>query len=165
MRSLRPARELRNAIDAMPLDTRRAMLDAIDRNPIIVGAYTAPGGGVCPMLAAHRNGGRTDYSAFARAWDRYARAGKQARPATEGELTALRAMLEASIADEHVTAPGALARAISDHRRALRSRLRREEHDVEPYERADPSELDYKPSPGRTNCSSGTMHAGEVLSR
>ncbi len=142
MRSLRPARELRNAIDAMPLDTRRAMLDALDRNPIIVGAYTAPGGGVCPMLAAHRNGGRTDYAAFARAWDRYARAGKTARPATEGELTALRTMLEASIAEQHVTAPGALARAIAEHRRALRSRLRREEHEVEPYERLDPRELD-----------------------
>ena len=142
MRSLRPARELRNAIDAMPLETRRAMLDALDRNPIIVGAYTAPGGGVCPMLAAHRNGGRTDYAAFARAWDRYARAGKTARPATEGELTALRTMLEASIADQHVTAPGALARAIAEHRRALRSRLRREEHEVEPYERLDPRELD-----------------------
>jgi hypothetical protein len=165
MRSLRPARELRNAIDAMPLDTRRAMLDALDRNPIIVGAYTAPGGGVCPMLAAHRNGGRTDYAAFARAWDRYARAGKQARPATDGELTALRTMLEASIAEQHVTAPGALARAIADHRRALRSRLRREEHDVAPYECPDPSKLDQIPSPGLTNCSSGTMHAGEVLSR
>ncbi len=142
MRSLRPARELRNAIDAMPLETRRAMLDALDRNPIIVGAYTAPGGGVCPMLAAHRNGGRTDYAPFARAWDRYARAGKQARPATESELTALRTMLEASIADQNVTAPGALARAIAEHRRALRSRLRREEHEVAPYERLDPRELD-----------------------
>jgi hypothetical protein len=142
MRALRPARELRNAIDAMPLETRRAMLDALDRNPIIVGAYTTPGGGVCPMLAAHRNGGRTDYAAFARAWDRYARAGKTARPATEGELTALRTMLEASIADQHVTAPGALARAITAHRRALRSRLRREEHEVEPYESLDPRELD-----------------------
>ncbi len=166
MRSLRrPARELRTAIDAMPLDTRRAMLDAIGCNPIIVGAYSAPGGGVCPMLAAHRNGGRTDYSEFARAWDRYARAGRQTRPATEGELTALRTMLEASIAEEHVSGPGALARAIADHRGALRSRLRREEHDVEPYEPPDPRELDYSPSPGRMNCSSGTMQAGEVLSR
>jgi hypothetical protein len=74
-------------------------------------------------------------------------------------------MLEASIADEHVSAPGALARAIADHRRALRSRMRREEHVVEPYERVDPRELDYGPSPGRMNCSSGTMQAGEVLSR
>jgi hypothetical protein len=74
-------------------------------------------------------------------------------------------MLEASIAAADVSAPGALARAISDHRRTLRSRLRREEHEVEPYARADPRGLDYSPSPGRTNCSSGTMHAGEVLSR
>jgi len=146
MRSLRrPARELRVAIDAMPLETRRAMLVAIGRNPIIVGAYTAPGGGVCPMLAAHRHGGRTDYAEFARAWDRYARAGRTTRPATEGELTALRTMLEASIAEEHVSGPGALASAIADHRRALRSRLRREEHDVEPYEPLDPSELDRAP--------------------
>lgn len=146
MRGLRrPARELRGAIDAMPLDTRRAMLDAVTRNPIIVGAYTSPDGGVCPMLAAHRNGGRTDYSEFARAWDRYARAGRTPRPATDAELRALRAMLEASIAEAHVSAPGALARAIADHRRALRSRLRREEHDVAPYERADPRELDRAP--------------------
>jgi hypothetical protein len=180
MRALRrPARGLRIAIDAMPLDTRRAMLDALGpeperpalpgatrrRSPIIVGAYTSPDGGVCPMLAAHRNGGRTDYSEFARAWDRYARAGRRTRPATDGELTALRTMLEASIADAQVSGPGALARAISDHRRALRSRLRREEHDVEPYERLDPEEIDYSASPGRTNCSSGTMQAGEVLSR
>ena len=146
MRSLRrPARELRVAIDAMPLDTRRAMLEAIAVNPIVVGAYSAPGGGVCPMLAAHRNGGRTDYSEFARAWDGYARAGRSTRPATDGELTALRTMLEASIAEEHVSGPGALARAIADHRGALRSRLRREEHDVEPYEPLDPSELDHGP--------------------
>jgi hypothetical protein len=156
MRSLRrPARELRRTIDAMPLDTRRAMLAGIARNPIIVGAYTAPGGGVCPMLAAHRNGGRTDYSEFARAWDRYARAGRNTRPATEGELTALRTMLEASIAEEDVRGAGALSRAISDHRRSLRARLRREEHDVEPYERADPRELD-RVEPMRT---------GELLSR
>lgn len=160
MRSLRrPARELRVAIDAMPLETRRAMLVAIARNPIIVGAYTAPGGGVCPMLAAHRNGGRTDYSEFARAWDRYARAGRSTRPATEGELTALRTMLEASIAEEHVSGPGALASAIADHRRALRSRLRREEHDVEPYAPLDPSELDYGASPDLANRSSEAIHA------
>ena len=165
MRLRRPARELRAAIDAMPLETRRAMLGAIGSNPIIVGAYSAPGGGVCPMLAAHRNGGRTDYSEFARAWDRYARTGRRTRPATEGELTALRTMLEASVAEEHVSGPGALARAIADHRDALRSRLRREEHDVEPYEPLDPRELDYNPAPARMNCSSGTMQAGEVLSR
>ena len=74
-------------------------------------------------------------------------------------------MPEASVPDEAVSGPGALARAIAEHRRALSSRLRREEHEVEPYERVDPDELDYSPSPGRMNCSSGTMQAGEVLSR
>jgi len=149
----------------MPLDTRRAMLDAIGHNPIIVGAYASPDGGICPMLAAHRNGGRTDYAPFARAWDRYARASRRPRHASARELNALRTMLESSIAEHDVRAPGALAGAIADHRRALRARLRREEHEVEPYAAPDPSELDYSPSPGRMNCSSGTMHAGEVLSR
>jgi len=175
----RPARELRAAIDEMPLATRRAMLDAIARNPIIVGAYSSPAGGVCPMLAAHRNGGRTSYARFARAWDRYARAGRRARPATEGELTALRTMLEASIAGEDVRGRGALARAIADHRRSLWARARREEHEVEPYEPlelevaaagpdapdAPDADGDYSVSPGRMNWISGTTQFGEVLSR
>ena len=54
----------------MPFETREAMLDAVQSNSIIVGAYTGPGGGICPMLAAHRNGGRTSFASFARAWDR-----------------------------------------------------------------------------------------------
>jgi hypothetical protein len=74
------------------------MLDGIDSNRIIVGAYTDRQGGVCPMLAAHRNGGRTSLASFARAWDRYTGARRRSRPATEREITALRAMLEASIA-------------------------------------------------------------------
>ena len=59
-RPRRPAQELRVAIDWLPIDTKRAMLDAIEHNRIIVGAYTDRHGGVCPMLAAHRNGGRTE---------------------------------------------------------------------------------------------------------
>jgi hypothetical protein len=47
------------------------MLDGIANSRIIVGAYTDRQGGVCPMLAAHRNGGRTSLASFARAWDRY----------------------------------------------------------------------------------------------
>ena len=97
----------------MPLETRGAMLDAIASNPIIVGAYTDRDGGVCPMLAAHRNGGRTSYAAFAGAWDRYTRAGKDPRRATEREVRTLRAMLEASIAGED---GGELGEAITAHR-------------------------------------------------
>ncbi len=73
------------------------MLEGVRENEIIVGAYTSRGGGVCPMLAAHRRGGRTSLASFARAWDRYTSAGKQARPATERELRTLTSMLEASL--------------------------------------------------------------------
>jgi hypothetical protein len=73
------------------------MLDGVRENEIIVGAYTTRGGGVCPMLAAHRLGGRTSLASFARAWDRYTGAGKQARPASPRELRTLTSMLEASL--------------------------------------------------------------------
>jgi hypothetical protein len=73
------------------------MLEGIDSNPIIVGAYTDQRGGVCPMLAAHRHGGRTNLASFAKAWDRYTGARRRPRPATERELRTLRAMLEASL--------------------------------------------------------------------
>src|ERR671929_2227968 len=98
----RPAHELRIAIDCLPLVTRRAMLEGVEANRIIVGAYVDRQGGVCPMLAAHRNGGRTSLASFARAWDRYTGARRRPRPATERELNTLRAMLEASIGLEEV---------------------------------------------------------------
>jgi hypothetical protein len=72
------------------------MISGIDAGPIIVGAYTDGDGGVCPMLAAHRRGGRTSLASFARAWDRYTEA-RSARRATQRELRTLRAMLEASL--------------------------------------------------------------------
>jgi hypothetical protein len=100
MRRRRPARDLRTAIDCLPLKTREAMLDGIAAGRIIVGAYSDRRGGVCPMLAAHRNGGRTSLASFARAWDRYTGASRRPRRATPRELTTLRAMLEASIALE-----------------------------------------------------------------
>jgi hypothetical protein len=94
----RPARDLRIAIDCLPLHTREAMLEGVEANRIIVGAYTDRKGGVCPMLAAHRNGGRTSLASFARAWDRYTGARRRPRPASPRELHTLTAMLEASIA-------------------------------------------------------------------
>jgi hypothetical protein len=96
---------LRIAVDCMPLSTRVAMLEGIQANRIIVGAYTDRDGGVCPMLAAHRNGGRTSLGSFARAWDRYAGARRRSRPATARELNTLQVMLEASIALEQTPAP------------------------------------------------------------
>ena len=64
---------------ACRLRTREAMLTGIRSHEIIVGAYSDRAGGVCPMLAAHRCGGRTSFISFARAWDRFARAKRAAR--------------------------------------------------------------------------------------
>lgn len=99
-RPRRPAHELRIAIDCLPDRTRMAMLDGIDANRIIVGAYTDERGGICPMLAAHRCGGRTNLASFARAWDRYTKASARSRPATDRELRTLRAMLETSLVED-----------------------------------------------------------------
>jgi hypothetical protein len=112
----RTAQELRQAIDCLPARTREAMLEGIGSNEIIVGAYTDRDGRVCPMLAAHRSGGRTSLASFARAWDRYTGA-RRPRPATQREVRTLRSMLEASLmyADD-VTE---LATAAAEHRALL----------------------------------------------
>jgi hypothetical protein len=125
MRSKRMRRidDLRRAIDCLPDRTRRAMLEGIDANTIIVGAYTDRRGGVCPMLAAHRHGGRTDLLAFAHAWDRFCEA-KRPRRADQRELAVLRAHLEGSLLD--AARAGDLAAAIRDHQAAARERRARE---------------------------------------
>ena len=91
-----PVRRLRLTVDRLPRHAREAMLRGIDANRIIVGAYVDPSsGGICPMLAAHRNGGRTSLASFARAWDEYSGA-KRPRRATRREVRTLRALLEES---------------------------------------------------------------------
>jgi hypothetical protein len=111
------AQKLRQAIDCLPRRTRAAMLEGIDSNDILVGAYTDRSGRVCPMLAAHRHGGRTNLASFARAWDRYTGAGRRPRPATEREMNTLRAMLEASL--WHDDTASDLKAAAAEHRAAL----------------------------------------------
>jgi hypothetical protein len=98
------------------------MLEGIDANTIIVGAYTDRRGGVCPMLAAHRHGGRTDLLAFAHAWDRFC-AAKRPRTATERELYVLKAHLEASLYDSE---QADFAGVIAAHQSAARDRRARE---------------------------------------
>jgi hypothetical protein len=119
--------DLRLAIDCLPLRTREAMLAGVRSNEIIVGAYTDRAGGVCPMLAAHRCGGRTSFVSFARAWDRFAVA-KRARRASERELRVLEAHLEASIVAER--GRGDLGGAISDHQALVRDRKSGEAHEL-----------------------------------
>ena len=105
MRSRRDtSRRLRAAVDALPLHTKLGMLDGINRNRVIVGAYTDKRGGVCPMLAAHRNGGRTDFGTFARAWDAYTGA-KKMRRASAREVRTLRGHLEVALIREGVAPP------------------------------------------------------------
>jgi hypothetical protein len=101
----------------MPQGTRAAMLEAVENDSIIVGAYTDSDGGMCPMLAAHRNGGRTNLASFAHAWDGYTKARKP-RPATERELRTLKTMLEESIVlgDELDTSD--FKQVIAEHRAA-----------------------------------------------
>jgi hypothetical protein len=124
MRSRRPAREdLRLAVACLPRRTRVAMLEGTSSNDIIVGAYTDRKGGVCPMLAAHRCGGRTDFLGFARAWDRFTHA-RRARLATERELNVLKAYLETSLLeDQRIEGFG---EAIASHQTAARERRERE---------------------------------------
>jgi len=103
--------ELRATITCLPRATRIAMLEGITRNDIIVGAYTHEDG-ICPMLAAHRAGGRTNFISFAKAWDRFAfrsTAPGKARRATERELLILRTHLEASLLEDDPLLPNPFA--------------------------------------------------------
>jgi hypothetical protein len=126
-RPRRPAEELRIAIDCLPDQTRLAMLDGINANRIIVGAYTDQRGGVCPMLAAHRGGGRTNLASFARAWDRYTKASAKPRPATERELRTLRNMLERSLAEDGYPQVS-LAEEVEKVKASRRAEAEREAH-------------------------------------
>ena len=132
------------------------MLRGIDENPIIVGAYTDKRGGVCPMLAAHRNGGRTSFASFARAWDDFTGVTKRPRRATRREVHTLRSYLEMSLISDDLAGPSLVEaareiraeratfppappkrRTIADERvrvRDLRSRRRRSTAGIDLYE-------------------------------
>jgi hypothetical protein len=125
-RSRRDAREdLRLAVRCLPQHTRIAMLEGVRNNDIIVGAYTDRKGGVCPMLAAHRCGGRTDFLSFAHSWDRFTHA-KRPRLATEREVRTLVSYLKASLAEHEGLTGDDLAGAIAEHQAIARQRRERE---------------------------------------
>jgi hypothetical protein len=115
--------DLRRSIEVLPERTRQAMLVGLANNTVITGAFSGSGG-VCPMLAAHRAGGRTTCVSFPEAWDKFTGVyGRNiCRPATEYEVGILRAEIEASL----VRQPSDLAEAIADHERMVESRRRRD---------------------------------------
>ncbi|HEX4108888.1 MAG TPA: hypothetical protein VHX88_12175 [Solirubrobacteraceae bacterium] len=133
-RTLNKIEALRRSIDCLPTNTRLAMLDGVRSNAIIVGAYTDRRG-ICPMLAAHRCGGRTSFLSFAKSWDRFTDARGRARRATRRELNILIAHLEASLlAEEHADLQQAIAdhKALQAQRRRPAQRVRRDSGRVRP---------------------------------
>jgi hypothetical protein len=117
--------DLRRSIDVLPERTRKAMLIGLANNTVITGAFSG-GGGVCPMLAAHREGGRTNCVSFPEAWDRFTGVHGRAilRQATEYEVAALRAEIEASLTPQ----TSALSEAIAEHHAIVEARRRRERY-------------------------------------
>jgi hypothetical protein len=115
--------DLRRSIDVLPVRTRQAMLVGLRQNTVITGAFSGSGG-VCPMLAAHREGGRTTCVSFPEAWDKFTGVhGRNiCRHATEYEVGILRAEIEASL----VPQTSDLAAAIADHEKMVESRRRRD---------------------------------------
>jgi hypothetical protein len=136
-----PARRLRMAVDRLPRHTKEAMLRGIASNRIIVGAYADPrSGGICPMLAAHRNGGRTDVATFARAWDEYTNP-RRPRRATRREVAKLRSLLERGLdydtSLDHVS--------IAELAAQIRAERRQRAGHVEPAPQIAPPESDDAP--------------------
>lgn len=119
----------------MPRHSREAMLRGLDAGPIIAGAYADPeSGGICPMLAAHRNGGRTDLSSFARCWDFFTGA-RRPRLATRREIRTLRSYLEMSLIDMPYSEEP--ISVVADRLRAERESWRREAAAPLPVDRTE----------------------------
>ena len=129
--------ELRRSIDVLPERTRKAMLIGLGNNTVITGAFSA-GSGACPMLVAHREGGRTSACSFPQAWDMFCGvAGRQiVRPATEYEVQILRREIEASL---DPGPPSMFAEVIAEHQAALEARQREQVEAAQaPAEAAEP---------------------------
>ncbi|MEJ7798356.1 MAG: hypothetical protein WKF42_07635 [Solirubrobacteraceae bacterium] len=108
----------------MPERTRVAMLSGLGSNTVITGAFS-DGSGVCPMLAAHREVGRTRCMSFPEAWDRFTGVHGRyiTRAATGDEMLHLRMQLEESINAPRGT--NGFAEAIAEHEATVEARRRR----------------------------------------
>jgi hypothetical protein len=121
------ASRLRTSVYAMPTHTQQAMLRGIRTSRVIVGAYTDKRGGVCPMLAAHRNGGRTNFGTFARAWDAFTGAKpNKPRRASRREVSVLEGYLETSLMRKGMAEVGASPdRPLAEEVREIQATRRR----------------------------------------
>jgi hypothetical protein len=138
------------------------MLRGIASNPIIVGAYVdRDSGGICPMLAAHRNGGRTNLASFARAWDRYTGA-KRPRLATRREVRTLSSLLESSLTDD-LSDGGSITQAAAQIRAERAELAARQACAPDPPAITEPAEA---PIRIRRRADTGERHrAGELRDR
>jgi hypothetical protein len=120
------AERLRNSVSSMPNGTKQAMLAGIRANRVIVGAYVDKRGGVCPMLAAHRNGGRTNFGTFARAWDAFTGANpRKPRRASRREVRTLEGYLEMALLREGVHGESLPERPLAEEVREVQAARRR----------------------------------------
>ena len=117
--------ELRRSIDVLPERTRKAMLHGLGNNTVITGAFAAAKDGACPMMVAHREGGRTSCCTFPEAWDKFTGVYGRSivREATEYEVQILCEEIEASL----VPTPNVLSDAIAEHQAIVRARMQETE--------------------------------------
>ncbi len=101
------------------------MLIGLRNNTVITGAFAGSKDGACPMMAAHREGGRTSCCTFPEAWDRFCGVhGRDiVRPATEYEVMILCQELEASLQP----LPNVLSDAIAEFQASRMGRVEREQ--------------------------------------
>ncbi|MCP9490537.1 MAG: hypothetical protein MSC31_11765 [Solirubrobacteraceae bacterium MAG38_C4-C5] len=150
---------MRAAVDRLPLATRRAMLEGIQSESIIVGADGNPRGGVCPIYATASPPSKRIGAPFARAWDRFAGA-RLARPASEPELRTLRTLLETSIGAEPESAPVvSLNAAIAAHKASQARTRARAERPV--LEARSPAKRSPRSLPMRTTSPAPRRDTGE----
>jgi len=114
--------ELRRSLDVLPERTRKAMLHGLGNNTVITGAFAASNQGACPMMVAHREGGRTSCCTFPEAWDKFTGVyGRHIiREATQYEVQILCEEIEASL----VPLPNvlSLSDAIAAHQAIVQAR-------------------------------------------
>jgi hypothetical protein len=112
--------ELRRSIDVLPERTRKAMLVGLGNNTVITGAFAASKDGACPMMAAHREGGRTSCCTFPEAWDKFTGVyGRHIiREATPYEVQILCEEIEDSL----LPLPNVLSDAIAEHQAIVEAR-------------------------------------------